>query len=146
MELNDFINHTGEGLRGTGPQAHIVLSSRIRLARNLRDVLFTNRAQRKDLDISAVSAALMINTAKSGDIESASIALGGVAATPVRLPKIERFLIGKRPTSEHITAATQMLNDQLTPLSDARGSDSFRRALVHNIFNQYVHDVFGSPA
>ena len=103
-------------------------------------------SQRKDLDISAVSAALMINTAKSGDIESASIALGGVAATPVRLPKIERFLIGKRPTSEHITAATQMLNDQLTPLSDARGSDSFRRALVHNIFNQYVHDVFGSPA
>ncbi len=112
-------------------------------AKNLR---LYKVSQRKDLDISAVSAALMINTAKSGDIESASIALGGVAATPVRLPKIERFLIGKRPTSEHITAATQMLNDQLTPLSDARGSDSFRRALVHNIFNQYVHDVFGSPA
>ncbi len=50
MELNELINHTGEWLRGTGPNAHIVLSSRIRLARNLMDVLFTNRAQRKDLD------------------------------------------------------------------------------------------------
>ena len=50
MELNDLIHHTGEWLRGTGPSAHIVLSSRIRLARNLRDVLFTNRAKRKDLD------------------------------------------------------------------------------------------------
>ena len=60
MELNDFINHTGEWLRGTGPQAHIVLSSRIRLARNLRDVLFTNRAQRKDLDtvLAAVEGAV----------------------------------------------------------------------------------------
>lgn len=50
MELNDLINHTGEWLKGTGLQAHIVLSSRIRLARNLRDVFFTNRAQRKDFD------------------------------------------------------------------------------------------------
>ena len=55
MELNDLINHTGEWLRGTGPNAHIVLSSRIRLARNLRDVLFTNRAQRKDLDSALAS-------------------------------------------------------------------------------------------
>jgi xanthine dehydrogenase iron-sulfur cluster and FAD-binding subunit A len=60
------------------------------------------------------------------------------------MPKVERFLIGKRPTREHIAAATQMLNEQLTPLSDPRGTDSFRRAVVHNIFNQYVHDVFGS--
>lgn len=60
MELNDLINHTGEWLRGTGPNAHIVLSSRIRLARNLNDVLFTNRAQRKDLDtvLTAVEAAV----------------------------------------------------------------------------------------
>ncbi|MBF0387625.1 MAG: protein arginine kinase, partial [Candidatus Omnitrophica bacterium] len=42
------------------PNAHIVLSSRIRLARNMRDVIFTNRAQRKDLDavLSAVEGAV----------------------------------------------------------------------------------------
>jgi protein arginine kinase len=50
MQLNDLINHTGEWLKGSGPNAHIVLSSRIRLARNFRNVPFTNRAQRKDLD------------------------------------------------------------------------------------------------
>lgn len=50
MELNDLIHHTGEWLRGTGPFAHIVLSSRIRLARNLAKVPFTNRAQKKDLE------------------------------------------------------------------------------------------------
>jgi protein arginine kinase len=50
MELNDLIQHTGEWLKGTGPQAHIILSSRLRLARNLRGVPFTNRAQKRDLD------------------------------------------------------------------------------------------------
>ena len=59
MELNEFINHTGEWLRGTGPFAHIILSSRIRLARNLTSSPFTNRAQKKDLDavLKAVEAA-----------------------------------------------------------------------------------------
>jgi xanthine dehydrogenase small subunit len=113
---------------------------------NAQNIRLYKASQRKDLDISAVSAALMINTAKSGTIASAAIALGGVAATPIRMPEVERFLIGKRPTSEHITAATQLLNDQLTPLSDPRGTDSFRRVLVHNFFNQYIHDVFGSQA
>ncbi|MBF0619641.1 MAG: protein arginine kinase [Candidatus Omnitrophica bacterium] len=50
MELNDLIHHTGEWLRGTGPQANIILSSRIRLARNLTVAPFTSRASKKDLD------------------------------------------------------------------------------------------------
>lgn len=60
MELNDLIHHTGEWLRGTGPYAHIVLSSRIRLARNLQGVVFTNRAKKEDLDavLTAVDGAV----------------------------------------------------------------------------------------
>jgi protein arginine kinase len=60
MELNDLIRHTGEWLRGTGPMGHIVLSSRIRLARNLADAPFTNRAGKKELDqvLRTVEAAL----------------------------------------------------------------------------------------
>lgn len=49
MKLDDLINHTGEWLKGTGPSSHIVMSSRIRLARNLAKVPFPNKASRKDL-------------------------------------------------------------------------------------------------
>lgn len=35
MNLNDLLNHTSEWLKSTGPHADIVISSRIRLARNL---------------------------------------------------------------------------------------------------------------
>ena len=50
MNLNDLIHSTGQWLKGSGPHANIVLSSRIRLARNLTGFNFTNRAQKKDLE------------------------------------------------------------------------------------------------
>ncbi|CAN5683911.1 protein arginine kinase [soil metagenome] len=46
MNLEDLTNTSGEWLRGTGPESDIVMCSRIRLARNLSDFPFTNRASR----------------------------------------------------------------------------------------------------
>lgn len=44
MDLNDLTQMRGEWLRGTGPESDIVMSSRIRLARNLAHFPFLNRA------------------------------------------------------------------------------------------------------
>src|SRR6266436_4500423 len=46
MTLEDLTRSSGEWLRGTGPESDIVMCSRIRLARNLADFPFTNRAGR----------------------------------------------------------------------------------------------------
>ncbi len=46
MNLDDLTRTSGEWLRGTGPESDIVMCSRIRLARNLADFPFTNRASR----------------------------------------------------------------------------------------------------
>jgi len=46
MTLDDLTRTSGEWLRGTGPESDIVMCSRIRLARNLADFPFTNRASR----------------------------------------------------------------------------------------------------
>lgn len=43
MKLNDLLNHTCEWLKGTGPNSDIVMSSRIRLARNLDKFAFPHR-------------------------------------------------------------------------------------------------------
>jgi len=40
MQLNDMVNHTSEWLKGSGPNSDIVISSRIRLARNLDKLSF----------------------------------------------------------------------------------------------------------
>ena len=49
MKLDDLIHNTGQWLKGTGPYSNIVMSSRIRLARNLFSVPFPNKASKKDL-------------------------------------------------------------------------------------------------
>src|SRR3954464_13961526 len=53
MKLSDLTNHAGEWLRGSGPMSEVVISSRIRLARNLSNHLFLarcSRAQRTALE------------------------------------------------------------------------------------------------
>lgn len=47
MNLNDLLNHTSEWLKGTGPNSDIVISSRIRLARNLDKLPFPHWANKK---------------------------------------------------------------------------------------------------
>ena len=44
MNLDTLTQTSGEWLRGTGPESDIVISSRIRLARNVDGLPFTNRA------------------------------------------------------------------------------------------------------
>ncbi|QDU70846.1 protein arginine kinase [Mucisphaera calidilacus] len=47
MSLSQIPDHAGEWLRGTGPHGEVVISSRIRYARNLTGFPFVNRANRR---------------------------------------------------------------------------------------------------
>jgi protein arginine kinase len=48
VEINELMQSIGEWLRGSGPQSDIVMSSRIRLARNLAEFPFISRASIAD--------------------------------------------------------------------------------------------------
>jgi len=48
MDLNDLLFRLGEWLKGEGPNSDIVISSRIRLARNLNKIPFTHWADKKE--------------------------------------------------------------------------------------------------
>ena len=50
MDMEQLAKSSGEWLRGSGPQSDIVISSRIRLARNLADFPFIARATESDRD------------------------------------------------------------------------------------------------
>jgi len=47
MGLNDLLNHTSEWLKGTGPHSDIVISSRVRLARNIDKLPFPHWGNKK---------------------------------------------------------------------------------------------------
>ncbi|KPK40510.1 MAG: ATP--guanido phosphotransferase [Omnitrophica WOR_2 bacterium SM23_29] len=50
MKLDDLLKETAEWLKGTGPNSEIVMSSRIRLARNLAKYPFPHWASKKQLE------------------------------------------------------------------------------------------------
>ncbi|MEE2935766.1 MAG: ATP--guanido phosphotransferase, partial [Planctomycetota bacterium] len=47
-DFSELAQRSGEWLRGTGPESDIVISSRIRLARNLADFPFIRRCSDED--------------------------------------------------------------------------------------------------
>jgi protein arginine kinase len=54
--IDELVNRSGEWLRGSGPESDIVISSRIRLARNLADYPFVRKAS--DADKTQIERAL----------------------------------------------------------------------------------------
>jgi len=48
MKLEDLLQHTSEWLKGTGPNSNIVISSRVRLARNFEKIPFPNQAKKEE--------------------------------------------------------------------------------------------------
>lgn len=96
-------------------------------------------SKRRHLDISSFTAAIRMTL---GDrIESVKIAYGGVGPVVLRLPRTEQFLTGKRPTLESFQAAGEIARNEITPISDVRGSADFRRQLAGNILKKFYYEV-----
>jgi protein arginine kinase len=65
MRLNDLLRHSAEWLKGTGPAADIVISSRIRLARNLDKVPFPHWADKEQSQRTAKNIVTAISKVES---------------------------------------------------------------------------------
>ena len=82
----------------------------------------TRRAQA----ISKVMAASRILVEK-GTIQSAAIALGSVAPTPVRMGEVEAFLVGKKLSPKLIDEAETLAQATVKPIADIRSTAEYRR-------------------
>ena len=135
------------GYKKLALKAHeLIYKVEIPLGRNIQNLKLFKSSQRKDLDISAVGAAFKIVADKTGVITDASLALGGVAATPIRLPKVEKLLIGKTLNQKTVKDSLSTLNSSIEPLSDVRGTAAYRRVLATNMFAAYIQETFGISA
>jgi CO/xanthine dehydrogenase FAD-binding subunit len=76
--------------------------------------------------ISKVMAASRI-LLREGRIESAAIALGSVAPTPVRLREVEDFLRGKTLSPRLVAQAEKLAQQTVHPIDDVRSTADYRR-------------------
>lgn len=96
-------------------------------------------SQRRDLDISTVNASF--NFRMNGNtIASAKIALGGVAATTVRMIQIEKAIEGTELNDAKIDEIKKLIAAGIQPLSDLRGSAAYRSLVAANLFEKFARE------
>jgi len=98
-------------------------------------------SKRRDLDISGFTAAVWLRRDRADVIDDIRIAYGGVGPVILRLPKTETHLRGQPLTESLFTTAGEIAREEITPISDVRGSADYRRQLAENILLKFYFDV-----
>lgn len=93
-------------------------------------------SRRKDLDISCVNAAIKMSVSK-GKIDSFSVAFGGVGPTVLRLPLLEKNMIGQNFDADCFRSKSHEIKNEITPMSDVRGSSEYRHLVAKNLFQRF---------
>ena len=91
--------------------------------------VYIKHAVRKAMDLAIIGVAVKIKV-EDGICTDAKIALGAVAIKPVRVPKAEEVLIGKKLTDDVIVQASEAAMDSCHPISDIRASAEYRKDMV----------------
>ena len=87
--------------------------------------------ERQKMDIAFVGVAAAVELEPGdGVVREARIALGAVAPTPVRAPRAEATLRGKRLTDELLAEAGQEAARTASPIEDVRASVEYRTEMV----------------
>lgn len=89
-------------------------------------------SRRRELDISAVALGASVRV-EAGLARDVRLGFGGVAATPIRARKTEAALEGKPFSRANVEAALAVLDAELHPIDDHRGSAGYRRRLARNL-------------
>jgi xanthine dehydrogenase small subunit len=94
---------------------------------------FEKVCKRTHLDIASVNSAILLIVNDLGLIESANLAFGGVAPIPFFATKTAAFLIGKPINEATFKAANDVLQTEIAPISDVRGSEKYKRLLARQL-------------
>lgn len=95
---------------------------------------FEKVSKRTHLDIASVNSACSWKQNADTTIAEIHIAAGGVAPFPKYLGKTTSFLIGKQITVEVLKEAVYIMNTEVAPISDARGTAEYKRLLLRQLF------------
>jgi CO/xanthine dehydrogenase FAD-binding subunit len=120
--------------------AHDELILRIRLPLAAgREMRFRKVGTRRAQAISKVVMAVAWQG--DGTWREARVALGSVAATPIRATATERDLEGRQPTPETADRAAETLATELAPIDDVRSTAEYRRLVAARVLHRMIRDA-----
>ncbi len=111
---------------------------------------FEKVSKRTYLDIATVNTAISLQLddiegylrkGKFSKIKIAHLSAGGVAPIPLYLKETSAFLRGREISEETITAANEVMQSEISPISDVRGSATYKRLLLRQLFRAHFVEV-----
>ncbi len=136
ININDFIK---DGYKNLDLASNEIVES-VTLSKTKHKYKLYKVSVRKDLDISTVTFACRYKL--NGElIEDISIAFGGVGAFVIRAFDLENKIRGEKLTQANFKRFSQNIKNEISPLSDHRGSDQFRYDLCENLLLKFADEV-----
>ncbi len=127
IPLNEFF--TGPG-RTVLKSDELILNFSFSAQQAGQGSAFEKLGKRKALAISIVNAASFIAVDEDQTVTQARIALGSVAATPLRITAAENILIGRKLTDNVIVEAAKTAADSVKPIDDVRSEADYRKKMA----------------
>jgi CO/xanthine dehydrogenase FAD-binding subunit len=106
-----------------------------------RQVRFRKVGTRRAQAISKVVMALAWTDAGQGAWAGVRLALGSMAATPIRARATEAVLEGTQPTREGADAAVAALTAEVHPIDDVRSTADYRRLVAGRVLHRLIRDA-----
>lgn len=102
---------------------------------------FEKVSKRTHLDIASVNSAINISVDKN-IIISVGLAAGGVGPVPLYLEKASAFLKAKEISEDLIQDLIEIVQTEISPISDARGSENYKRLLLSQLIKAHFIALF----
>jgi xanthine dehydrogenase small subunit len=103
----------------------------------------TRRAQAISKVVMALSWRIEPSAGSSPPWTDVRLALGSVAATPIRAFKTEKALEGGTPTQEAADRAVATLYSEIEPIDDVRSTAAYRKAVAGRVLHRLIRDEGG---
>jgi xanthine dehydrogenase small subunit len=102
---------------------------------------FEKVSKRTHLDIASANSAMRVMM-DGNKITEASVSAGGVGPIPLYLKKASHFLSGKTVSPEMISETINIIQQEISPISDARGSAEYKSLLLSQMIKSHFLKMF----
>lgn len=102
---------------------------------------FEKVCKRTHLDIASVNSAISLQM-ENDVIVSAHLSAGGAGPTPAYLSKASAYLNGKTINENVIEEVTAIAREEISPISDARGTAAYKRFLLGQLIKAHFISLF----
>jgi xanthine dehydrogenase small subunit len=102
---------------------------------------FEKVSRRNHLDIASVNSAMTLRI-RDNIISECHLSAGGVSPIPLYLKATTAFLEGRTVEEETVLEAVRLIQEEISPISDVRGSEEYKRLLIRQLFLAHFIKLF----